>query len=175
MVTVDALVSPAECLAAFQDAAAWAKNIYMAYAWATSSGGTAEHWRSLPLAKVRQAVLGLDFDETEPEVLRQLRALGVLRIVTKLHGVFHPKILVAVNGSDARALVGSSNFTVGGFAKNVEVNVLVSGLVHDQALQKVLTFVESSWMQLGVELDDATLTAYEQRYASRPAPRDAGV
>lgn len=54
-------------------------------------------------------------------MLRELHARQVLRVVEDTEGVFHPKILIATKGREARVLVGSSNFTSGGFGANTEI------------------------------------------------------
>lgn len=171
MLTVEALVTPAEVVAALRDAVDWAQGIHLAYAWASSGEGTAEHWKLLPLKKVRQAVLGIHFGQTEPFVLYELRDLGVLRVVPDTGGVFHPKVLVARKGNEARMIVGSSNLTAGGFAGNTEVNVVLSGSLGDVPIKKLVGFVDEQWKHpRAFEPDDAWLERYQSVYASRPKP-----
>ena len=173
MVKVDALVDPEECLEVLKNGVAWAERLHLAYAWATSSNGSAEHWRALPLAKVDKAVIGLDFDATEPHVLRKLQGRGVLRIA-RGSGVFHPKLCLMSRGGEVRALIGSSNFTVGGFGQNTEVNVLISGSAGSATLKKLMAFVLVNWRG-GAELDDKTLAEYEARYVERESFRKVGL
>ena len=63
-VNVTALVTPPDHVAALHAIADWADELHLAYAWAASSGGVAEHWNLLPLERVRRAVLGIHFAQT---------------------------------------------------------------------------------------------------------------
>jgi phosphatidylserine/phosphatidylglycerophosphate/cardiolipin synthase-like enzyme len=178
MVIVRALVTPAEVLAALQDAVAWCEGLYLAYAWASSGEGAAKHWKLLPLQKVRQAVIGVHFGQTEPLVLYELRDLGVLRVVPDSGGVFHPKLLVARKGSHARVLTGSSNFTAGGFAGNTEVNVMLAGSLGEEPIKKLIAFVDEQWKHpRSFEPSDEWLAQYGRRTPlgqARPRSRPRG-
>ena len=88
--TVAALITSADHIAALRAITDWADELHLAYAWAASSGGAAEHWNLLPLDRVKRAVLGIHFAQTDPAVLREFRARGVLRVVPDTGGVFHP-------------------------------------------------------------------------------------
>lgn len=166
---VKVLVGPSECMVAFRDVVAWAGELHAAYAWASSSGGKADHWKALPLKKVKRVVLGIHFAQTEPYVLRRLRAQGVLRVVPDTGDVFHPKVLVALKGGAARVLVGSSNFTTGGFSGNTEVNIVLAGQVSDEIISKLFAFVDEQWKHpRAFEPNDIWLKQYEQLYARRP-------
>src|SRR5450631_3050904 len=116
--------SPAASLAALTELFDWAQEVRLAYAWATSSDSHAAHWKALPLSKVKQATIGIQFAQTEPATLRAFLGCGagILKVVEDTGGVFHPKVAVGLRGGDARALVGSSNFTTGGFSGNTELN-----------------------------------------------------
>jgi hypothetical protein len=85
---VRVLVDPHAAHDALEDLATWAETIDFAYAWAASAGRTASHWKLLPLDRVRRAVIGIHFAQTEPHVLRDLRNLGVLRVIADTGGSF---------------------------------------------------------------------------------------
>ncbi len=154
----------------------WADKIHLAYAWAASARGSATHWKLLPLDRVRRAILGIHFAQTEPCVLRELRDLGVLRVIADTGGVFHPKLLVGLKGAEARALIGSSNLTSGGFAGNTEVNVLLSGNANDEALKQLASFIDDQWRHpRAFEPDDEWFEEYERLYANRPSPPRLGA
>jgi hypothetical protein len=86
-------------------------------------------------------------------------------------GVFHPKVLIGVKGKVARALVGSSNFTTGGFAGNTEVNVLLSGPLEDPSLMELASFIEEQWGHpRAFEPDDHWFDHYERRYERELKP-----
>lgn len=166
MLTVKAIITAAERSEALRDTVDWAREIYLAYAWASSAGGAAEHWRALQVKKVKQAVIGLHFEATEPLVLRTLHARGVLRVREDAVGVFHPKVLVATRDKGARVIVGSSNFTAGGFEKNTEVNVLLSGPREDDTIVRLLSFIHHQWTQ-SVIPSKTVLAEYEARHLAR--------
>ena len=127
MVTVKTLRTPTELLAGMENLVTWAKDIHMAYAWASSSGGEADHWLALPIARVRKAVIGVHFAQTEPAVLYELREVGALRIFPDTAGLFHPKIIIGTKAGRARCIVGSANFTTAAFTGNVELSLALSG------------------------------------------------
>ena len=169
MLTAHAIVTPKELAATLSDAFTWAEEIRMAYAWASSSNGRAEHWRLLPLRKLKQVVIGLHFAQTEPFVLKALRSLGVLRVARDTAGVFHPKVFVAVSGDIARVIVGSSNFTTGGFSTNTEANVMLVGPRADPAIEKLISFVDLVWHE-AAEPNDELMKEYGELYDRRPSP-----
>lgn len=131
MLDVRVLADPLASYSAMKDLVTWAEALDLAYAWASSSGGSAAHWRLLPLDKIRRAIIGIHFAQTEPYVLRELWDRGALRVIADTSCFFHPKLIVGVKG--AETLVGSSNLTNGGFGANTEVIVLLSGDAGDPA------------------------------------------
>ncbi len=146
---------------AFTEIAEWARELRLAYAWVTRG----EHWDNLPLDKISRAIVGTKFEETDPDVLRELQAHECLKIMQPEAGVFHPKLLIGIAGTEAKALVGSSNFTRGGFGRNTEVNVLISGPLKDSALGRLVTFIDEQWKK-AKKVDDDALAEYELKYAN---------
>lgn len=174
MLAVQVLTDPASTLAALKELAGWAEKIDLAYAWATTAGGSAAHWKALPLDRVRRAIIGIHFAQTEPYVLRELHDLGVLRVIADTGGVFHPKLIIGVKGDQAKAIVGSSNLTSGGFSGNTEVNVLLAGATADDVLKKLLSFMDEQWAHpRAFEPDDAWFDEYQALYDNRPKPPKA--
>jgi HKD family nuclease len=164
--------SPAASLKALEDLCSWGSELRLTYAWATSNEGRAAHWKVLPLDKVKQATVGIQFAQTEPAALRALLACGpgVLKVVEDTGGVFHPKVIVALRGAEARALIGSSNFTHGGFSGNTELNVLVEGPAAVAPLDEVLAFVGQQWTHPRAFVpSEEWLTRYERAYEKRPS------
>jgi hypothetical protein len=158
-------------LRALQDLYSWAEELHLVYAWASSADGTDEHWKSLPLDRVRRAIIGVHFARTEPLVLRVLHDRGVLRVARDAEGVFHPKMIVGTSGDRARVLIGSSNFTSGGFAANTEINLLITGRRGDAFFAQVFDFIDGLWQNPALRPPtDAWLKNYDRLFASRPAP-----
>lgn len=63
---VRVLTSTSDTLKAFRKLAAWADELHLAYAWASSGQGGSAHWNALPLDKVARAVVGIQSFGTEP-------------------------------------------------------------------------------------------------------------
>lgn len=172
--TVRVCSSPAATLAALRELCSWGTELRLAYAWATSDEGRAVHWNALPLSKVTQATIGIQFAQTEPASLRALLTCGpgILKVVEDTGGVFHPKVIVALRGGEARALLGSSNFTNGGFSGNTELNVLMTGDAEDAPLNEVLAFVGQQWTHPRAFVPgEDWLGRYERAYEARPRPK----
>jgi hypothetical protein len=151
----------------------WAETVDMAYAWATSREGKADHWGRIDLRKLRKVVVGTHFAQTEPWLLKRLHAHAsrhpecTFRIVVRGGGTFHPKLVVGSKGEKVRVLMGSSNLTEGGFGLNTELNVLLqleASSVHVRAFDDFL----DQCMGKGEPLDLGWLEAYEQDYRNRP-------
>ncbi len=176
MVDVRILATPEDTFNALQEVCDWATSIDLAYAWITSSKGKAKHWGALPLEKVRRAVIGCHFAQTEPHALRALWNLRtvdneVLRVGPGAGGVYHPKLLIGTKGQAARAVVGSSNLTRGGFGLNTELNVLLGGATSDAPIGDLLEFMDHEWEHRSrVMLSAAWFAQYEKEYWARPKP-----
>lgn len=161
-----------QTLQALRDIADWAEDLYLAYAWISSGGGKAEHWQALPLEKIRQAVVGIQFAQTDPEALKQLaRRANRLKVINDPDGVFHPKVILGVKGREGKALLGSSNFTVGGFSGNTELNVLLTGFIDAPPLADVLAFINAQWQSVrAFQPDIAWILEYSDVHNKRPKP-----
>lgn len=172
MTEVQALVTPEQTLDALKRVATWADELSLMYAWIATGEGSDAHWRALPIAKVRRALIGVHFAQTEPWALRMLSAdRERLRVVEDTAGVFHPKALLARRGNRGHALVGSSNFTRGGFLGNTEVNLLLEGNLQDEPLRTLFAAFEAEWTSSRAQsIDEDWLLRYERAYASRPKP-----
>lgn len=165
----------AETLAALRDITDWAQEIWLAYAWASSDKGRAKHWKSLPLGKVTRAIIGVQFAQTEPDALNRLRNCGpgVLKIVKDTRGVFHPKVLIGLSGPHVRILLGSSNFTRGGFDGNTELNITLSGRITDLVLSEIIEFFDMQWDDpRAFEPETEFLKVYTDKYENRPRPEN---
>lgn len=112
------LIERKNILSRFAEHLAWATDIDIATAWATSNVGL----RSLrqPDAAVRlRAIVGLWGNLTDPATLRTLAEIGELRLVEAARR-FHPKVFLFRGSGRLVAWVGSANFTSGGFGMNEE-------------------------------------------------------
>ncbi|MBK8205301.1 MAG: phospholipase D family protein [Planctomycetes bacterium] len=168
---VKVLLSSADLGEAFTSTVKWAKRIWMAYAWA-SGDESAAHMKALDVRKLERVALGVDFCQTDPAIIRKLRATGALRIIKIPNSVFHPKLLVAEGKAGWRALIGSSNFTGGGFARNTEANVLIQHHTGSQ-MWALIDFVDELWEgAFAHEPTDEWLADYERAYKQpRSSPK----
>lgn len=145
-----------------------ASEIHLVYAWAGSSAGRSWHWKTLPLDRVKRALIGADFVGSEPFVLETLHRLGRLRVPRAPEGTFHPKLLLGVRGGRGLAVFGSSNFTTAGFGTNTELNAFVSGPIDRGPLRELLDFVDALWGEAR-RVPEGWLTTYRERFDQRPA------
>ena len=140
--------------------------IWIASAWATTDCTVSSAlWNAR--ARLRALVVGLDFHQTDPRILRRFAAyVRVLRVA----GVFHPKTYLFQSGSTFLCIVGSSNFTAGGFGANAETNLTVAGPTSDPLFRTVRMHIEALSEQARrltePELRDYT-RAYERLRALR--------
>jgi hypothetical protein len=174
------LADTASTLRALEKLCIWADELHMAYAWASSEQGEAEHWCVLDVGKVKRAVIGISFAHTEPAALKALAArAGALRIYggTSGSGVFHPKVIIGLREDGrAQAMVGSSNFNSGGFGGNTELNVLLRGKVDEEPIRSVIAFLDEQWASgWRLEVTDHKWFAwYEKERKRQPKPPAPG-
>lgn len=154
----------------FEELFSWADRVTMAYAWATSSGGKASHWRAMDLNKVERAVIGTQFAQTEPFALRELnRRADRLRVAISASGTFHPKVVLGFRGDKFRAIVGSANLTEAAFSTNVELNLFLAGIAGEAQVIELSRFIDEAWKD-AAKIDDAWLDDYTKAWNRRPRP-----
>jgi hypothetical protein len=165
---VSMLVTPAAHLDELKELFAWADEVDLACAWASAGDGTAAHWKCIDVSKIRRAVIGVEFAQTEPWVLRTLLECKCLRI-GQATGTFHPKVYMATQGENVRAIVGSANFTRAAFSSNVELGVLLEGKKTDPQMKELAKFIKDQW-QGGMMVDEGWIEDYQVSYKNRPKP-----
>ncbi len=167
---VTVISSPEVGLQAIRSIGEWAEGIEFAYAWVSTDRGKAAHWKALPLGKVTRAVVGTQFAQTEPWVLRELdEKTGCLRVVIDSVGTFHPKVILGFLDQNVRAFVGSANFTPAAFSRNAELGILLDGQRSDAAISEIIQFVDRYWQE-GKPLDHEWLDRYTLAWKRRPRP-----
>ncbi|HHA2494031.1 TPA: phospholipase D-like domain-containing protein [Stenotrophomonas maltophilia] len=144
----------------FEELIAWATTLDVCVAWATSSNGQGRHWEALDLAKIRRAVVGTAFAQTEPAALVAFnQKADCLRLMINTTGTFHPKVVLAQKGRLRRAIVGSANLTTAAFTHNTELSMLLEGHSSDPTFKKLESFIKKHWSE-GVALDNDWLAKY---------------
>jgi phospholipase D-like protein len=74
--------------------------------------------------KIDKAIIGIHFYQTDPEFIDEFIDDRRVHFITSPSGVFHPKFYLFENSSvDWTCLLGSANFTRGGFLSNIEACV----------------------------------------------------
>lgn len=150
---VRVLASFRELQRALKEVVEWAETIDFAYAWMSSGEDGIGFWNVLDDEKIGRGIIGLHFAATEPYVLEHfmVEPPGVaperVRVITDDRGTFHPKVLVAARGEERRAILGSSNFTPGGFVFNTELNVLLEGRADDVAFRDLDGAISRYWFR----------------------------
>ncbi len=109
------------------------------------------------------ATVGVAFNQTHPDSLDFLKELGAdLRVFQESNKLFHPKVYLFSSKKNEALFIGSSNFTYSGFFDNIEINVLVEGLLK----QKVKTQISQIKKQLKKWHSDTFSFAPSSRWIS---------
>lgn len=146
-------------------------NFYWAVAWATEMALASKliGYRK----KISRLVIGTDFAQSSPSVLRKLKPVKGARVMISEGGItFHPKVYCFESRGKFSAIVGSANFTRGGTHRNDESALLLEGTADEQPLQELLNSV-SAWWDKGDEITDEFLVAYELRWQANQNHRKA--
>jgi hypothetical protein len=144
----------------FQHWANRADDIRIVTAWASMKCPTVDE-----LIRTRRAistmVVGFDFYQTDPAFLRKFSS--VVRIGKAERATFHPKLYLFTKGRQFGCILGSSNFTGGGFETNTEVNILAEGRTNEPLYKSVRQFIDEQ--EKGAEpLRPDELLDYEQQH-----------
>lgn len=124
------------------------------------------------------AILGISYDRTDPAAIQWFmdNASGI-RIFRTNRRLFHPKLYLFRDPTRFALIVGSSNFTFGGFESNLEANILVEGTLSSRGnrdIRQLVTLLER-WRQkkYSFKPTSAWLRDYADRYDEGPRHRNA--
>jgi HKD family nuclease len=87
--------------------------------------------KSLSRGMKARLAIGLDFHQTEPDLLRKFLQLAndpsydIKLFVSNSNNTFHPKIYAFRHGSTSSVIIGSANFTQGGLTSNHEASAVI--------------------------------------------------
>lgn len=139
-------------------------HIEIAVAWAGNPDDTAAA-KALKKneKKITKMVVGLHFYQTSPAFINRYKDNDKVRFMVDTKGVFHPKVYLFYNTKkDWTAIIGSSNFTYGGFTNNTEANVLIECKDTDEAFfAKMESFITREWGK-AKQLTTVELKEYEK-------------
>ena len=112
---------------------------------------------------------GLDLYFTEPDALREIHALfkkyggSHLYLYKSDKDTFHPKLYCFTKSKTAFILIGSINFTRGGFQENIEVSTLERTTVGSNIYKRVLSFFETI-ERSSIEANEIDINLYKRKY-----------
>lgn len=118
-------------------AVAWASIGFRAYELLLSHG-----------SKITRMVVGTEFYQTHPEFIGKFLPNPNVRFVLETDGVFHPKVyFFEMNDGRWECVVGSANFTKGGFGLNSEVAVLLTDRDEgaEDARRQLIATIDRYW------------------------------
>ena len=154
----------------------WATTIDFAVAWA-SIGSDPEKLISNYARKIRYGIVGLEFNQTDPEFIRKYqrlcndtsRGIRFFKGKTDDGGIFHPKIynFYNIDLCEGRTFIGSHNFTYAAFHKNIEASVYIdwNGEIEEiDCINKIIISLKKWWNE-SVILNPDELKDYEAAYA----------
>jgi len=125
-------------------------------------------------------LVGLDSQGTEPEAVWELfhlcekheRFAMYCYASSQPSTMYHPKVYLLRADNQVVCSVGSSNLTAGGLARNVEVNIVLTGTTDDEAVCDLYaSYGRLKFHPDRVEPDEELLSLYEQ-LARRERRRD---
>ena len=103
--------------------------------------------RALETRSKLEFLVGLDMRTTEPQALEMLYELSQRHPNVAMYCyaslgsavIYHPKLYLLKANDDVTCIIGSSNLTVGGLRKNIEVNVVIDGTAFDEPISDAYT------------------------------------
>lgn len=125
--------------------------------------------------KIEKAVIGLHFYQTHPKFIDTFMDHEGVRFIMETNGIFHDKVYLFANSAkDWSAIVGSSNFTAGGFDRNSECNMIISNDDANSAdtYKMLIRHVESKWRNAEYFTEES-LYGYERCYDLQKGKRDS--
>jgi HKD family nuclease len=155
---------------AFDELFSSCRQLHFAVAWASTGF---KQYQALVDAKQRigRGVVGTHFYQTAPDFIAKFSRSGHVRFMKSSSGVFHPKVFVfEMKTGEWACIVGSSNFTRGGFTKNDEVSLLVTNADDPSGdiLKKAKASIDRYWRQAipGYEIDLQRYREMQNRFAT---------
>lgn len=131
--------------------------IVVSVAFARTTGLEAVQANITPLAENTRFFVGIRNDITSIQAIKQLLALKLDLYAVDTgsrHVIFHPKLYLATNATDAIAIVGSANMTYSGLHNNIEVSTRMA-----------LNFAKNP---ADKEFVDTIVTAFDTMLATHP-------
>ncbi|MDB2685933.1 phospholipase D family protein [Mariniblastus sp.] len=127
-------------------------------------------------SKIKNLIVGIHFYQTDPDFIEQFLSDKNVKFVMHPNGVFHPKMyLFEFDNGDWTCVCGSSNFTQGGLASNVEACVQFSNSDEGINLNQIMQLLEG-FAEHGKQLDANELDVYRKAWQrQKPKLRSIGA
>ncbi len=124
------------------------KHISIAVAWATDQCSMFDALCRNE-SKIEKMIVGLNFTRTTPRFIKSFMSNKKVRFLELDSHTFHPKFYFFYNSpSDWSLIIGSSNFTKGGFGLNMEACVLINSEDKQNDFYKQCTdYINNVWEQ----------------------------
>ncbi len=120
------LTSPQEISKTFSKLLTHHERVSFAVAWA-STGFDGFELLKKHQSKIRNSVVGTHFHQTHPDFIETFNSNMNIRFILEADELFHPKLFLFESGKDKWAcIIGSANFTKGGFQRNQEVCIALT-------------------------------------------------
>lgn len=116
-------------------------------------------------------LIGLDLTTTEPDAVWSIYELCQENQGASMYcyanleraSVYHPKLYLMNSSEEATAFVGSSNLTLGGLKRNVEINTVVKASTKEEIISDLFdVYNKLKFHPRRVEPDEEFLSLYEQ-------------
>lgn len=124
--------------------------------------------------KFQTVIFGLNGFSTSPDLVERLINTKNTFIAQKSGGIFHPKIYMFQVNGDIEAIIGSANFTNGGFGRNDEACLHIKGTkeedIFEQIKQEIASY-DSLKQSVTQELAE-TYRRQHQAAKKKRGPRD---
>lgn len=159
LAAVELIASSAKLMRTFQTQLDSCITVHLAVAWASVSF---PEYHALVAAgqEIGRAVIGTHFYQTAPEFIEQFANDKRVRFALDHSGVFHPKLYLFEHAHGGwSCIVGSANFTAGGFGRNQEACLLVTeaddpnGAIWAKALQSIKGYWKDAKPGTSIDLD----------------------
>lgn len=167
---------PAELTEVFEDLISRYDKFHCCVAWA----GAPKSFRAGKLllkhaSKIKKIVVGLHFYQTHPDFISTFIEDDRVRFIMETHGVFHDKIYLFSNtAKDWCAIIGSSNFTKGGFENNSECNIIISDADEKgiNTYKALIRKIENTYKS-AIHFTDTMFGDYQDCYNHQKGKRDS--
>lgn len=101
-----------------------------------------------------QSLFDIEKYITDPEIIEELNTIpgdSECRIyfrgneLKRISGPYHSKLYIFQSEDNAKVIIGSSNFTLGGLLNNIETNILLELKINHQLFRQIESFFNSLW------------------------------